>query len=55
MLYAKFGWNWPTRFGEDKMLKVYANDDNALNDYNKDGLRTNFDQKTLLEPLAQAA
>ena len=37
-----------------KMWKVYDNDDNDDNDNNNDdGQRTNFDQKSSLEPSAQ--
>ena len=35
-----------------KMLKVY---DNANDDDDNDGQRTNFDQKSSLEPLAQVS
>ena len=37
-----------------KMLKVYDNDNNDNND-NDDGQRTNFDQKSSLEPSAQVS
>ena len=36
-----------------KMWKVYINDNDNNND--DDGQRTNFDQKTLLEPFAQVS
>ena len=36
-----------------KMVKFYDNDDN--NDNDDDGLRTNFDQKSSLEPSAQVS
>ena len=60
MLCTKFGWNWQNRSGqEEKMWKAYDNDDDDDDyDYNKDddnndGRRTNCDQKSSLEPLAQ--
>ena len=37
-----------------KMLKVYDNDNDDDND-NEDGQRTNFYQKSSLEPLAQVS
>ena len=55
MLCAKFGWNLPSGFGEEdvlKMWKVYDNDDDNNDD---DGQRTNFDQKSSLEPSAQVS
>ena len=51
MLCAKFGWNWPSGSGEeDEMWKVYDDNDDNNDD---DGQRTNFDQKSSLEPSAQ--
>ena len=40
-----------------KMWKVYDNTNNNANDNTKDnpGQRTNFDQKNLIEPLAQVS
>ena len=51
MVCTKFGWNWPSgsRYEDFKMWKVYDND--AADD-DDDGQRTNFEQKTLLEPSA---
>ena len=51
MLCAKFGWNWPSGSGEEDITwKVYDN-----YNINDDGKRTNFDQKSSLEPLAQVS
>ena len=55
MLLAKFGWNWSSGSGEEdenvkslRQCRPYDNDDN-----NDDGQRTNFDQKSSIEPSAQ--
>ena len=58
MLCAKFGWNLPSGTGEeDENVKIYdnANNDDDDGDNDNDWQRTNFDQKSLLEPLAQVS
>ena len=45
MLCAKFGSNWPSGSGDDKSERVY----------NNDRQQTIFDQKSLLELLAQVS
>ena len=55
MLCVLFGWNWSSGSGEEdenvkslRQRRPYDNDDN-----NDDGQRTNFDQKSSIEPSAQ--
>ena len=61
MICAKFGWNWPSGSGEDENVisrKVYEDDNDNYNNVNNDdddGQRTNFDQKSSLEPSAQVS
>ena len=45
IFYAKFGWIWASGSGEDKLWKVYDNDD--------DGQQTNFQKKYSLKFWAQ--
>ena len=45
MLFAKFGWNWPSGSGEDENVK-------SLRQQRR---RTNFDPKNSLEPSAQVS
>ena len=54
MLCTKSGCNWPSGSGEEEeenVINVYNNDNDDNNDH--DAQRTNFDQKSSLEPSAQ--
>ena len=50
---ATFGWNWPSGSGEEdeNVNKGYDDDENNNNNWQ----RTNCDQRSLLEPLAQVS
>lgn len=54
MLYAKIDLNWPRGSRDDENVKSLRNnnDDNNVKD---DRLRTNFDQKSSLEPSAKVS
>ena len=50
MICAKFGWNWPSGYGEEDKMKIWKVYDHNNDKENDNGQWTNFDQKGSLEP-----